>query len=134
MLLAWQRLLQLVCTCERGYLLADPVLARAGHAALCLKEVDGLLDVLRSAAQRGAPLRANGAFASHAEAVGTLQGVRGLVAQLESKIRDNCSPARHPAGNTQRAEFALQLFGELRVNEDTVDLLMCGAARVLRRC
>ena len=103
----------------------------AGHAALCLKEVETLLDTLRSRMSRGAQVGSLGPFKCAAEAVGTLEGLRSLVRDLEGTIRDQCDPVRHPQGNTQRAEYALQLLGELRINEDTVDILMCGFAALL---
>ena len=93
--------------------------------------MDGLLTSLKSQLQRGAQLRAPGGFGSHAEAVGSLGALRNLISDLEAKIAAQCDPKRWPQGNTQRAEFALQLFASLRVNEDSVDMLMC-APRVTR--
>jgi hypothetical protein len=103
----------------------------AGHVALCLKEIDHVTNTLQSQLSRGVVQRAPPPFNSHAEALGTFNAMRKLVFQLEGKIAAHCDPKRFPQGCTKQANFGLSILDELKVNEDTVDVLMCGRSCTL---
>ena len=88
---------------------------------------------MRSQEQRGADFKhaedrsGKSVFATRHEAIRALASMRDLVKKLEGKISERCDHRRWPDGHTQHADAALQLFADLRVNEDTVDMLMCAA-------
>lgn len=80
---------------------------------------------LESQMRRGADVKATADFATAAEALGAFSAMRGLVQHLEGKIAAQCDAVKLPQGVTKTAQHAIALLGELRINEDTVDLLMC---------
>lgn len=96
-----------------------------------MKEIDTVVNSLSSQIKRGADLRSPAPFSSHAEALGTFSAMRSLVQKLESKIAQQCDARQWPNGVTKTAQHVLSLLGELRINEDTVDLLMCGPASIV---